>query len=164
LKQSIIRILDRLEPARIIIVSSAPQIRYPDCYGIDMAKLGDFVAFQAAVSLLHQRGLDALLNATYLKAIEQNKQSLSNVRNVVKEIYQPFTAEEISTECARLLTPPGTKAKVDLMFQTIEGLHAACPNNKGDWYFSGNYPTPGGNRVANNAFINYMEGKNVRAY
>lgn len=164
LKQSIIRILDRLEPARIIIVSSAPQIRYPDCYGIDMAKLGDFIAFQAAVSLLHQRGMEAILKTTYQKAIEQNKQSLSNVRNVVKEIYQPFSAEEISDECARLLTPAGTKAKVDLMFQTIEGLHAACPNNKGDWYFSGNYPTPGGNRVANNAFINYMEGKNIRAY
>jgi amidophosphoribosyltransferase len=99
-----------------------------------------------------------------LKAIEQNKQALNEVRNVVKEIYEPFTQEEISAKCAQLLTPSVTKAKVDLMFQTIEGLHAACPSNKGDWYFSGNYPTPGGNRVANNAFINFMEGKNVRAY
>jgi amidophosphoribosyltransferase len=164
LKQSIIRILDRLEPARIIIVSSAPQIRYPDCYGIDMAKLGDFVAFQAAVALLHEKGMADVLQKTYLNAIEQNMQALSEVRNVVKEIYEPFSAEEISVKCAQLLTPEGTKAKVDLMFQTIEGLHFACPNNKGDWYFSGNYPTPGGNRVANNAFINFMEGKNVRAY
>jgi len=164
LKQSIIRILDRLDPLRIIIVSSAPQIRYPDCYGIDMAKLGDFVAFQAAVALLRERGNEALLHSVYLKAIEQNKQALNEVRNVVKEIYEPFTQEEISAKCAQLLTPSGTKAKVDLMFQTIEGLHAACPSNKGDWYFSGNYPTPGGNRVANNAFINFMEGKNVRAY
>ena len=164
LKQSIIRILDRLDPLRIIIVSSAPQIRYPDCYGIDMAKLGDFVAFQAAVALLRERGNEALLHSVYLKAIEQNKQALNEVRNVVKEIYEPFTQEEISAKCAQLLTPSVTKAKVDLMFQTIEGLHAACPSNKGDWYFSGNYPTPGGNRVANNAFINFMEGKNVRAY
>lgn len=164
LKQSIIRILDRLGPSRIIIVSSAPQIRYPDCYGIDMAKLGDFVAFQAAVALLQERGMEALLQRTYQKAIEQNKQSLVNVRNVVKEIYEPFTSEEISAKCASLLTPEGTSARVEIMFQTIEGLHAACPDNKGDWYFTGNYPTPGGNRVANNAFINFMEGKNIRAY
>lgn len=164
LKQSIIRILDRLGPARIIIVSSAPQIRYPDCYGIDMAKLGDFVAFQAAVALLHERGMESLLQSTYQKAIEQNRQSLSNVRNVVKEIYEPFSSEEIAAKCATLLTPEGTGAKVDIMFQTIEGLHAACPDNTGDWYFTGNYPTPGGNRVANNAFINFMEGKNIRAY
>jgi amidophosphoribosyltransferase len=127
-----------LEPARIIIVSSAPQIRYPDCYGIDMAKLGDFVAFQAAVALLHEKGMSDVLQKTYLNAMEQNKQTLSDVRNVVKEIYEPFSAEEISAKCAQLLTPAGTNAKVDLMFQTIEGLHFACPNNKGDWYFSGN--------------------------
>jgi amidophosphoribosyltransferase len=164
LKKSIIKMLDRLEPKRIIIVSSAPQIRYPDCYGIDMAKMGDFIAFQAIVALLKRDGKEGILDVVYLKCKEQESVPKEQVRNYVKEVYEAYTQEEISEMVAKLVTPVGTKAKVSVLFQTIEGLHNACPNNQGDWYFSGNYPTPGGNKVVNKAFINYMEGRTERAY
>lgn len=164
LKRSIIRMLDRLEPKRILIVSSAPQIRYPDCYGIDMAKLGDFIAFQAAVHLLQERGMTDVLQQVYRKCKEQEAAPKEVVRNYVKEIYAPFTAEEISAKIAQLVTPEGLKAEVSVIFQTIEGLHSACPGHTGDWYFTGKYPTPGGNKVVNKAFIYYMEGRNERAY
>jgi amidophosphoribosyltransferase len=164
LKKSIIKMLDRLEPKRIIIVSSAPQIRYPDCYGIDMAKMGDFIAFQAIVALLKRDGKEGILDVVYLKCKEQESVPKEQVRNYVKEVYEAYTQEEISEMVAKLVTPEGTRAKVSVLFQTIEGLHNACPNNQGDWYFSGNYPTPGGNKVVNKAFINYMEGRAERAY
>jgi len=164
LKKSIIKMLDRLEPKRIIVVSSAPQIRYPDCYGIDMAKMGDFIAFQAIVSLLKRDGKDGILDVIYKKCKDQENVPKEQVRNYVKEVYEAYSQEEISEMVAKLVTPEGTKAKVSVLFQTIEGLHDACPDNKGDWYFSGNYPTPGGNKVVNKAFINYMEGRTARAY
>lgn len=164
LKKSIIKMLDRLGPKRIIIASSAPQIRYPDCYGIDMAKMGDFIAFQACVSLLKERNLTGLLDEVYLKCKEQENAPKETVKNYVQEVYKPFTDEEISAKIAELVTPEGAKAKITVIFQKISGLHEACPNNQGDWYFSGNYPTPGGNKVVNKAFINYMEGKQGRAY
>lgn len=164
LKQSILKILDRLGPKKIVIVSSAPQIRYPDCYGIDMAKLGDFIAFQAAVQLLKDNFKDNLLEELYEKAKAQESLPKEEIVNVVKEIYEPFTAEQISQKISELLRPEGINAEVEIIYQTIEGLHNACPKNKGDWYFTGNYPTPGGNKVVNKSFINYMEGKNVRAY
>jgi amidophosphoribosyltransferase len=164
LKQSIIKILDRLGPKKIVIVSSAPQIRYPDCYGIDMAKMGDFIAFQAAVELLRENQMGDLLDEVYAKAKEQESYSADKVVNVVKEVYQPFTAEDISNKISQLLTPAGIKAEVEIIYQSIEGLHNACPNNTGDWYFTGNYPTWGGNRVVNRSYMNYMEGKSVRAY
>ena len=164
LKKSIIKMLDRLGPKRIIIASSAPQIRYPDCYGIDMAKMGDFIAFQACVSLLKERNLTGLLDEVYLKCKEQENAPKETVKNYVQEVYKPFTDEEISAKIAELVTPEGAKAKITVIFQKISGLHDACPNNQGDWYFSGNYPTPGGNKVVNKAFINYMEGKQCRAY
>jgi amidophosphoribosyltransferase len=164
LKKSIIKMLDRLEPKRIIIVSSAPQIRYPDCYGIDMAKMGDFIAFQAIVALLKRDGKEGILDVVYKKCKDQESVPKEQVRNYVKEVYEAYSQEEISEMVAKLVTPEGTKAKVSVLFQTIEGLHNACPNNKGDWYFSGNYPTPGGNKVVNKAFINYMEGRTERAY
>jgi len=164
LKESIIKMLDRLGPKRIIVVSSAPQIRYPDCYGIDMSKMGDFIAFQAAVALLKQTKQEHILNTTYelcKAAIASN--SLAQ-ENYVKAIYEPFTAQEISAKIAALLTPADVHAQVDIIYQTLEGLHHACPENNGDWYFTGNYPTPGGNRVANKAFINFMEQKVGRGY
>lgn len=164
LRQSIIRIMDRLGPKKIVIVSSAPQIRYPDCYGIDMAKLGDFMVFKAAVALLRERFMDNLLDDVLNKAKAQMELPLEQTVNVVKEIYAPFTAEELSSKSAEMITPEGVNAQVEIIFQGIKELHAACPDHKGDWYFTGNYPTPGGNRVVNRAFINYMEGKNVRAY
>ena len=164
LKQSILKILDRLHPKKIIIVSSAPQIRYPDCYGIDMAKLGDFVAFQAAVELLKEQKKEYMLTEIYEKAKTQDLLPAEQVINVVKGIYKPFTAEEISLKISKLLTPVGINAGVEIIYQTIEGLHNACPGHKGDWYFTGDYPTPGGNKVVNRAFIYYMEGKNFRAY
>ena len=164
LRQSIIKILDRLGPKKIIIVSSAPQIRYPDCYGIDMAKLSDFVAFQAAIALLKESFRENLIDEVYEKAKAQEDLSQNKVKNVVKDIYKPFTADQLSKKISELLTPRGIKAEVEIVYQSIEGLHQACPNHKGDWYFSGDYPTPGGNKVANKSFINYMEGKNVRAY
>ncbi|MFM7769567.1 MAG: class II glutamine amidotransferase [Bacteroidota bacterium] len=164
LKKSIIKMLDRLGPKRIIIASSAPQIRYPDCYGIDMAKMGDFIAFQACVALLKERNKTALLDEVYMKCKSQENAPKETVKNYVQEVYAPFTDEEISSKIAQLVTPEGARAKITVIFQKIEGLHKACPNNKGDWYFSGNYPTPGGNKVVNKAFINFMEGKQVRAY
>lgn len=164
LKQSILRILDRLGPKKIMIVSSAPQIRYPDCYGIDMAKLGDFIAFQAAISLLKEKGKEGLIKEVYKKCKAQENLPKSQIRNFVKEIYEPFTADEISNRISELLTPKGIHAEVQIIYQTIEGLHAAIPNHTGDWYFTGDYPTPGGNKVVNRSFIYFYEGKNKRAY
>lgn len=164
LKQSIIRILDRLGPKRIIIASSAPQIRYPDCYGIDMAKLSDFIAFKAAIELLRETQQEEVINSVYAKCKAQDGLPKEKIVNVVKEIYEPFANDRIAAKISQLLTPKDCKAEVSIVFQTIEGLHAACPNHTGDWYFTGNYPTPGGNRVVNRSFINFIEGKNIRAY
>jgi amidophosphoribosyltransferase len=164
LKQSIIRMLARLEPKKIIIVSSAPQIRYPDCYGIDMSKLGDFIAFRAAIELIHDRGKENCLQDLYNKCKELQRTGQLYKENVVKQLYKLFTTEEISEKIASLITPREINIPVQVIFQTIESLHQACPTNLGDWYFTGNYPTPGGNRVVNKAFINFMEGKNIRGY
>lgn len=164
LKKSILRILDRLHPKTIIIVSSAPQIRFPDCYGIDMAKMGDFIAFQACVALHKERGTTSVLDLVYQKCKEQIQLPKEQVKNYVKEVYETFTVEEINDKIAELLTPIDIQARVKIIYQTIDGLHHACPNHQGDWYFTGNYPTPGGNKVVNQAFINYMEGRNERAY
>ncbi|MCB0402983.1 MAG: amidophosphoribosyltransferase [Flavobacteriales bacterium] len=164
LKQSILRILDRLNPKKIVVVSSAPQIRYPDCYGIDMAKLGDFIAFQAAIELLKEHGKESLIKEVYDKCKAQENLPKEQIVNHVKEIYAPFSAEEISRKISQLLTPENMKAEVDIVFQSIEGLHHACPDHQGDWYFTGNYPTPGGNKVVNRAFVYFFEGKNLRAY
>ena len=164
LKQSIIRILDRLDPKKIVIVSSAPQIRYPDCYGIDMAKMGDFIAFNAAVALLKDTKKDYILTETYNNCQNQENLLKEEMINYVQDIYKPFSADEISKKIAELLTPKETKAEVEIIYQSISDLHASCPEHKGDWYFTGNYPTPGGNKVVNKAFMNYMEGKNKRAY
>lgn len=164
LKQSILRILDRLEAKKIVVVSSAPQIRYPDCYGIDMAVLGKFIAFEATIALLKETRRESVLKAVYEKALLEVQKPKEEQVNVVKEIYSTFTSEEISQKISELLRPADLKADLEIIYQSIEGLHLSCPNNLGDWYFTGNYPTPGGNKVANRAFINYMEGKNVRAY
>jgi amidophosphoribosyltransferase len=164
LRESILRILDRLNPARIIVVSSSPQIRYPDCYGIDMAKLSDFVAFRAAIELLKETGQEGIINSVYRKCKEQQNLPKEQIINYVKEIYRPFTDEQISQKIAQLLTPKDVKAEVKLVYQSIENLHKSCPNDQGDWYFTGDYPTPGGNRVVNNSFINFIEGRNQRAY
>lgn len=164
LRESIIRILDRLEPAKIVIVSSSPQIRYPDCYGIDMAKLGDFIAFKAAIELLKNTGREDVIRKVYEKAQAELQKPDNEIVNVVKEIYDSFTYEEISKQIAVMLRTPEIKADVEVVYQSVDGLHKACPGHTGDWYFTGNYPTPGGNRVVNRAFVNYMEGKNNRAY
>ena len=164
LKKSIIRILDRLKPKKIVIVSSAPQIRYPDCYGIDMAKMGDFIAFQAAIQLLKENKKEQVINDVYNKCKKQENYPKEEIKNYVKEIYKPFTPEEISKKISTLLTPKNIKADVSIIYQNIENLHSACPKHKGDWYFTGNYPTPGGVKVVNKAFINYIEGSNKRAY
>ena len=164
LKQSVIRILDRLAPKKIIVVSSAPQIRYPDCYGIDMAKLGDFIAFQAAISLLKDAGKTSIIDEVYQKCLAQEGIPKENIVNYVKDIYEPFTYDEISNKISELLTHKDVNAEVQIIYQTVEDLHKACPGHKGDWYFTGNYPTPGGNKVVNKAFINYVEGINERAY
>jgi amidophosphoribosyltransferase len=164
LKQSILKMLDRLGPKRIVVVSSAPQIRYPDCYGIDMAKLGDLVAFRAAIALLKETKQENIIDDVYDRALAMVSRPLAEQQNIVQDIYKPFTAQQISDKIAELLTPDGINAEVRLVYQSIEGLHAACPQHTGDWYFTGDYPTPGGNRVVNRAFINYREGKNVRAY
>jgi amidophosphoribosyltransferase len=158
LKQSIIKILDRLDPKKIIIVSSSPQIRYPDCYGIDMSRMSEFIAFKAAIALLKERGMQQVIDEVYRKSVAQKYKPKEAIINHVKEIYAPFTDEEISNKIAEMLTTPDIKAKVQIVFQRIEDLHKACPGNSGDWYFSGDYPTPGGNRMVNNAFINYIEG------
>lgn len=164
LKQSILRIFDRLGPVKIIIVSSAPQIRYPDCYGIDMSRMGEFVAFEAAITLLKERGMESVITDTYNKCKAQANVPKEEVINHVKAIYSPFTPEEISAKIAQIITPTEINAKVEVIYQSIESLHEACPDHLGDWYFSGNYPTPGGNKVVNRAFMNWMEGNNARAY
>ena len=164
LKESIIRMLSRLQPKKIIIVSSAPQIRYPDCYGIDMSKLGDFIAFRAAIELLHDTKQEHILKDTLEKCKELQRNNQLHTENVVREIYKPFTLKEMSRKIAELVTPKDLDIPIQVIYQTIESLHEACPTNTGDWYFTGNYPTPGGNRVCNKAFMNYMEGKNVRGY
>jgi amidophosphoribosyltransferase len=164
LRQSIIRILDRLNPKTIVVASSAPQIRYPDCYGIDMAKIGDFVAFKAAIELLKESGQESVINAVYKKSKAQVDFPKEKIVNYVKDIYRPFTPQQISEKIAQLITPPGTRARVAVIYQTIEDLHTALPRHTGDWYFTGNYPTPGGNKVVNKAFINYVEKKDERAY
>ena len=163
LKQSILRILDRLNPKQIIIVSSAPQIRYPDCYGIDMAKLGDFIAFQAAITLLKESGQEHIIDEVYQNCLNCCYDD-EQVENYVQAIYAPFSAVQISKKIAQLLTPDNINAKVNIIYQKISDLHASCPDHQGDWYFTGNYPTTGGNRVVNKSFINYIEGKNERAY
>jgi len=164
LKKSIIKMLDRLGPEKIVVVSSAPQIRYPDCYGIDMAKLGDFVSFNAAIQLLEENNLDHIIDEVYHKCLEQLQSSSSYIKNHVKEIYKPFTAGQISEKISQMIKTNDIHAEVKVIFQKIESLHAACPNHTGDWYFSGDYPTPGGNKVACRSFVNYMEGLNQRAY
>ena len=164
LKKSILKILDRLSPKKIVVVSSAPQIRYPDCYGIDMAKLEDFVAFRAALELHKERDTMSLVDEIYNKCVQQSNHKNNGAINHVKEFYAPFSTEEISKKIADILKPAGIKAQVDIIYQGIENLHQACPQNLGDWYFTGDYPTPGGNKVVNKAFINFYEGKNERAY
>ena len=164
LKNSILRILDRLHPKKIIIVSSAPQIRYPDCYGIDMAQLDKFIAFNAAIELLKETGQESVIDRVYKKCKEQENLSKEEMVNYVREIYKPFTAEQISGKIAALLKPDDCRAEVEIVYQSIENLHKACPNDLGDWYFTGNYPTPGGNRVVNSSFIYFIEGKHERAY
>jgi amidophosphoribosyltransferase len=164
LKESIIRMLSRLHPKRIIVVSSAPQIRYPDCYGIDMSKLSEFVAFRAAIELVKETGQEKLLSDIFCKCKELERNNKLHTENLIRQVYKPFTLEEISKKIAQLITPKEITIPVDVIYQTIEDLHDSCPTNLGDWYFTGNYPTPGGNRVVNKAFINYMEGRNVRGY
>ena len=164
LRESIIRMLSRLEPKRIIVVSSAPQIRYPDCYGIDMSKMGDFIAFNAAVELLKESGKECLLHQLYEQCHELHAADQLHTVNVVKQLYKSFTNDEITAKISELITPKDWKIPVEVIYQTIESLHEACPSNLGDWYFTGNYPTPGGNRVVNKAFMNYMEGRNERGY
>jgi len=164
LKTSILRILDRLHPKKIIIVSSSPQIRYPDCYGIDMSRMKDFVAFQAMVSLLKSNNKEHLLNVVYEKCKAQEHLPKEEMVNYVKELYAPFSADQISERIAEIVTPTDIKASVEIIYQSIENLHTACPRHLGDWYFTGNYPTPGGNKVVNKAFINFMEGNAGRAY
>ena len=159
LKESIIRMLSRLGPKKIIIVSSAPQIRYPDCYGIDMSKMGDFIAFRAVMALLQERGMSNIIDQTYQKIIELETTQQLHTENVVRQLYKPFTTEEISEKIAQLITPENLNIPVEVIYQTIEDLHLSCPTNTGDWYFTGNYPTPGGNKVCNKAFKNFMEGK-----
>lgn len=164
LRESIIRILDRLEPAKIVIVSSSPQIRYPDCYGIDMSRLGDFIAFRAALELLKLTGREKVITDIYERAKEELKKPDAEMVNLVREIYAPFTDKEISDQIGVMLKTPEIRADLEIVFQSVEGLHKACPGHTGDWYFTGNYPTPGGNRVVNRAFINYIEGRGGRAY
>lgn len=164
LKQSILRILDRLQPKKIVVVSSAPQIRYPDCYGIDMAVLNKFVAFEATMSLLRENGREELISDVYARCQQELLKPKEEQVNLVKELYAPYTDQQVSDKIAQMIRPADLKADFELIYQSIEGLHAACPDHKGDWYFSGNYPTPGGNKVSNQAFVNYMEGNNRRAY
>ncbi|MEY4052966.1 MAG: hypothetical protein RIR64_1951 [Bacteroidota bacterium] len=164
LKESIIRMLSRLNPKKIIVVSSAPQIRYPDCYGIDMSKLGDFIAFKAAVALLHDTNQEHILTEVHEKIKALDAAGQLDTENVVRSIYKPFTTLQISDKIAELITPKEISTSVEVIYQTIEDLHDCCPTNTGDWYFTGNYPTPGGNKVVNKAFLNYIEGKNERGY
>jgi amidophosphoribosyltransferase len=164
LKQSIIKIIDRLHPKKIIIVSSAPQIRYPDCYGIDMSKMGQFVAFEAAIQLLRERGMEHIIEEVYQKCKASLLLPKEEIINHVKDIYRPFKQQEISARITKIITPENIDAEVEVIYQTLDNLHVACPNHTGDWYFSGNYPTPGGNKVVNKAFVNWKEGNNQRAY
>jgi len=164
LRSSILRILDRLGMKKIIVVSSSPQIRFPDCYGIDMSKMADFVAFEAAVELVHDRDQTEILDEIYQACLAEENQPASQTVNHVVRLFEPFTPEEISERIGKILTPPDMNAEVEIVYQTIEGLHKACPNHTGDWYFTGDYPTPGGNRVANRSFINFMEKNDARAY
>lgn len=159
LKQSILKIMDRLEPKKIVVVSSSPQVRYPDYYGIDMSKMSEFCAFRAAIQLLQERGMQHVIDQVYQKSKAQENAKKEDVVNYVKEIYEPFTLEEISQQIARMLTPDEVECSVELVYQTVENLHVACLHHHGDWYFTGNYPTPGGNRLVNFAFINYYEGR-----
>ncbi len=162
LKQSVIKILNTLHPKKIVIVSSAPQVRYPDCYGIDMSRMGEFIAFRAAVELLKENGMEGKLREVYDKCKAQESLPKEKIKNYVKEIYAPFTADQISQKISQMLTPHSVNVPVEIIYQTIEGLHAACPNHKGDWYFTGDYPTPGGNRLVNQAYINYFEGNDSK--
>ena len=164
LKESIIRMLSRLGPKKIIVVSSAPQIRYPDCYGIDMSKMNDFIAFRAVIALLNEKGMSQVIDEVYQKIIALEATNELHTENVVRQLYKPFTLEDISDKIAQLITPENINIPVEVIYQTIEDLHDCCPTNTGDWYFTGNYPTPGGNKVCNKAFKNYVEGKNVRGY
>lgn len=164
LRESIIRMLDRLGPKKITIVSSAPQIRYPDCYGIDMSKMGEFIAFQAAIELLHEHNMSKLITDVYAACLQAEKSNKLNSKNFVKQIYKQFSIEDINKKIAQMLRAEDVKAEVEIIYQTIENLHEACPENKGDWYFTGDYPTPGGNMVVNKAFMNYVEGKVGRGY
>jgi amidophosphoribosyltransferase len=164
LKKSILKILDRLNPKRILVVSSAPQIRYPDCYGIDMAVLGRFIAFNAAIELLKDHDKQHVIDEVYNKCKAQQNLPKEEIVNYVKEIYRQFTPEQVSAKIAELLKPEGCRAEIDIVYQSIENLHKACPNDTGDWYFTGDYPTPGGNKVVNTSFINYVEGFEGRAY
>ena len=164
LKKSIIKILDRLNPKKIVVVSSAPQIRYPDCYGIDMARIGDFIAFKAALELLKDTNQYHIVDGVYKKAIEQRGKPDSEIINFVKEIYAPFTREEVSAKTAQMLKTDDINAEIEVIYQSVDNLHIACPDNLGDWYFTGDYPTDGGHRVVNEAFINFYEGNDKRAY
>ncbi|MEZ2337792.1 amidophosphoribosyltransferase [Mucilaginibacter sp. RCC_168] len=164
LKQSILKILDRLGPKKVVVVSSAPQIRYPDCYGIDMSRMGEFVAFEAAISLLKEMDREDIILDVYQKCKDSAKLPKEEVKNYVKDIYSLFTDQQISDRIAQIITPKDIKCKVEVLYQTLDNLHIACPDHTGDWYFSGDYPTPGGNKVVNRAFVNWMEGKNQRAY
>ncbi len=164
LKESIVKMLSRLSPKKIIVVSSAPQIRYPDCYGIDMSKLGDFIAFKAAIELIKEQDMEHLLHELYNKCVKLKQTNLLHTENVVRQVYKPFSTEDISKKIAQLITPEHINFPVEVIYQTIEDLHESCPTNTGDWYFTGNYPTPGGNKVVNNAFLNFMDGKDKRGY
>ncbi len=164
LQKSIIKMLDRLSPKKIIIVSSAPQIRYPDCYGIDMARMGDLIAFRAAIELINDSKNDDIIEKIYKKCVDENKKDVNEIKNLVKEIYNPFSDDQISSKISQMLKEKDIKADVKVIYQSIDNLHKACPDDLGDWYFSGNYPTPGGNKVVNQAYINYYEGSNSRAY
>ena len=164
LRESIIRMLDRLNPKKIVVASSAPQVRYPDCYGIDMSRIGDFIAFQAAIALLKETGQEHIIEDVYRKAKEQESYPKENIKNHVREIYAPFTAEQISGKIAELVYPQGINAKLEIVYNSIENLHKSCPNHTGDWYFTGNYPTPGGFKVLNRSFINYIEKRNERPW
>ncbi len=164
LKDTIIYILSTLRPKKIVIVSSAPQIRYPDCYGIDMSKMKEFVAFRALIALLEEDGKSYLLQEVYQRCVEQDSLPVNEMTNQVKFLYDQYTDEQISAKISELVTPENILPEVSVIYQSIEDLHKACPEHKGDWYFSGNYPTPGGMRVVNRAFINYMDGNDERAY
>ena len=156
--------LDRLSPKKIIIVSSAPQIRYPDCYGIDMARMGDLIAFRAAIQLIKDSKNDDIIEKVYKKCVDENKKDVNEIKNLVTEIYNLFSDYQISSKISQMLKEKDIKADVEVIYQSIDNLHKACPDDLGDWYFSGNYPTPGGNKVVNQAYINYYEGSNSRAY